>query len=188
MLALAAALAIVVQDHTPLRSAAQSSATELTTLSQGDVLEVRGEHAGYLQVYNYRRERGGFLRSDTVRSLGLTATDAPELLAVLRFLRESRGSEALGISYGAAYLKAVPAQALTAEPLEAIAHMAERLADAAERLCLPDVDQRALEGLKFNEALPERLATATLAARLADLDSAAQVLAESARFTVLHEH
>ena len=31
-------------------------------------------------------------------------------------------------------------------------------ADAAERLCLPDVDQRALEGLKFNEALPERLA------------------------------
>jgi hypothetical protein len=131
MLVLAAALAIVVQDHTPLRSAAQSGATELTSLSQGDVLEVRGENAGYLQVYNYRRERGGFLRSDTVRSLGLTATDAPELLAVLRFLRESRGSEALGISYGAAYLKAVPAQALTAEPLEAIAHMAERLADVA---------------------------------------------------------
>lgn len=61
-------------------------------------------------------------------------------------------------------------------------------ADAAERLCLPDVDQRALEGLKFNEALPERLATATLAARLADLDSAAQVLTEPARFTVVDEH
>jgi hypothetical protein len=131
MLALAAALAIVVQDHTPLRSAAQSGATELTTLSQGDVLEVRGEHAGYLQVYNYRRERGGYLRGDAVRALGLTANDAPELLAVLRFLRETRGSEALGISYGAAYLKAVPPPALTAEPLEAIAHMAERLADAA---------------------------------------------------------
>ncbi|MGH3198454.1 MAG: DEAD/DEAH box helicase [Streptosporangiaceae bacterium] len=57
-------------------------------------------------------------------------------------------------------------------------------ADAAERLCLPDVDQRALAGLKFNEALPERLATATLAARLADLDSAARVLAEPVRFTV----
>src|SRR5580704_9477120 len=129
--AMAAALAIVVQDHTPLRSAAQSGATELTTLSQGDVLEVRGEHAGYLQVYNYRRERGGYLRSDAVRQLGVAANDAPELLAVLRFLRESRGSEALGISYGAAYLKAVPPQALTAEPLEAIARMAERLADAA---------------------------------------------------------
>jgi hypothetical protein len=131
MLALAAALAIVVQDHTPLRSAAQAGATELTTLSQGDVLEVRGEHAGYLQVYNYRRERGGYLRGEAVRQFGVSASDAPELLAVLRFLRETRGSEALGISYGAAYLKAVPPQALTAEPLEAIARMAERLADAA---------------------------------------------------------
>jgi hypothetical protein len=140
MLALAAALAIVVQDHTPLRSAAQSGATELTTLSQGDVLEVRGEHAGYLQVYNYRRERGGFMRSDAVRALALTANDAPELLAVLRFLRESRGSEALGISYGAAYLQAVPPQALTAEPLEAIARMAERLADAASGNGTPGVD------------------------------------------------
>ncbi|HEV2701242.1 MAG TPA: hypothetical protein VGV09_06405 [Steroidobacteraceae bacterium] len=131
ILALAAALAIVVQDHTALRSAPQSTATELTTLWQGDVLEVRGERAGYLRVYNYRRERGGYLRSEAVRPLGLTAGDAPELLAVLRFLRESRGSEALGISYGAAYIKAVPPQALTAEPLESIARMAERLADAA---------------------------------------------------------
>ncbi len=128
---MAAALAIVVADHTPLRSGAQSGATELTTLWQGDVLEIRGERAGYLQVYNYRRERGGYLRSDAVRPLGLTESDAPELLAVLRFLRESRGSEALGISYGAAYLKAVPSAALTAEPLEAIALMAERLADSA---------------------------------------------------------
>jgi ATP-dependent Lhr-like helicase len=58
-------------------------------------------------------------------------------------------------------------------------------ADAAERLCLPDVDQRALAGLKFNEALPERLATATLAARMADLDSAVKVLAEPTRFAVV---
>ena len=131
ILAAAAALAIVVGDHTALRSAAQSGATELTTLWQGDVLEIRGERAGYLQVYNYRRERGGYLRNDAVRPLGLTPTDAPGLLAVLRFLRDSHGSEALGISYGAAYLKAVPSQALTAEPLEAIALMAERLADTA---------------------------------------------------------
>jgi ATP-dependent helicase Lhr and Lhr-like helicase len=59
--------------------------------------------------------------------------------------------------------------------------------DAAERLCLPEVDQRALAGLKFSEALPERLATATLAARLADLDSAARVLTEPARFTVVSD-
>ena len=60
-------------------------------------------------------------------------------------------------------------------------------ADAAERLCLPEVDHRALVGLKFSEALSERLATATLAARLADLDPAARVLAEPARFTVIDE-
>lgn len=57
-------------------------------------------------------------------------------------------------------------------------------ADAGERLCLPDVDPRALAGLKFNEALPERLAEATLATRLADLDSAVRVLGEPLRFTM----
>lgn len=131
MPAIAAALAIVVQDHTALRAGAQSTATELTTLSQGDVLEIRGERAGYLQVYNYRRERGGYLRDDAVRPLSLNEHDAPDLLAVLRFLGETRGSEALGISYGAAYIQAVPAPALTAEPLLTIARMAERLADSA---------------------------------------------------------
>jgi hypothetical protein len=50
---------------------------------------------------------------------------------VLRFLREIPGSEALGISYGAAYLKAAPPRAMTAEPFDAIAQMAERLADQA---------------------------------------------------------
>ncbi|GAA4081331.1 DEAD/DEAH box helicase [Actinomadura miaoliensis] len=55
-------------------------------------------------------------------------------------------------------------------------------ADAADRLCLPDVDERALRGLKFNEALPERLATATLAARLADLDGALTTLNDPVRF------
>ncbi|MDN5748310.1 MAG: DEAD/DEAH box helicase [Pseudonocardia sp.] len=54
--------------------------------------------------------------------------------------------------------------------------------DAAQRLCLPEVDDRALEGLKFSEALPRRLAEATLAARLADLDRAADVLDEPVRF------
>ena len=60
-------------------------------------------------------------------------------------------------------------------------------ADAADRLCLPDVDERALAGLKFNEALPKRLAVATLAARLADLDSALKALGEPVRITVKTE-
>jgi hypothetical protein len=131
ILTLAATLAIVVQDHAALRAAPRSNATELTRLWQGDVLEVRGEHAGYLKVYDYRRERGGYLRGDAARPVELSETAAPELLAVLRFLRESPGFEALGISYGAAYLKAVAPRAITAEPFDAIAQMAERLADQA---------------------------------------------------------
>lgn len=55
-------------------------------------------------------------------------------------------------------------------------------ADAAQGLCLPEVNEKALEGLKFSAALPERLATATLAARLANLDGASRMLAESTRF------
>jgi hypothetical protein len=131
ILALAASLAIVVQDHTSLRAAPRSNAAELTQLWQGDVLEIRGERAGYLKVYDYHRERGGYLKSETVRPVDLTEAAAPALLAVVRFLRDSPGSEALGISYGAAYLKAVPARAMTAEPFDAIARMAERLADEA---------------------------------------------------------
>jgi len=57
-------------------------------------------------------------------------------------------------------------------------------ADATERLCLPDVDDDAVAGLKFSEALPERLAVATLAARLSDLPAAERLLAESVRFTL----
>ncbi|MBU2668299.1 DEAD/DEAH box helicase [Actinoplanes bogorensis] len=58
----------------------------------------------------------------------------------------------------------------------------ELVADAGTRLCLPEVNKKALEGLKFSEALPERLAVATLAARLADLAGAERVLRESTRF------
>jgi ATP-dependent helicase Lhr and Lhr-like helicase len=57
-------------------------------------------------------------------------------------------------------------------------------ADAAQRLCLPNIDDRAVDGLKFSAALPRRLAVATLAARLADLSRAATVLNEPAIFNV----
>jgi ATP-dependent Lhr-like helicase len=58
-------------------------------------------------------------------------------------------------------------------------------ADAATRLCLPEVSRKALDGLKFSAALPERLAMATLAARLADLHGARQIIAESTRFVTV---
>ncbi|MEV7624496.1 DEAD/DEAH box helicase [Actinoplanes sp. NPDC089786] len=56
------------------------------------------------------------------------------------------------------------------------------IADASQRLCLPEVNKKALDGLKFSQALPERLAMATLAARLADLGGARQILVEPSRF------
>lgn len=56
------------------------------------------------------------------------------------------------------------------------------LADADSRLCLPAVDDKALDGLKFSAALPRHLAEATLAQRLADLDGARTALGEQHRF------
>jgi hypothetical protein len=131
LLALAASFAIVAQDGSALRVAPRATAPQVTALWQGEVVEVRGEHGDYLKVWEHQRERGGYLKRNTVRGIGLSESDAPELLAVLRFLRDRPGSEALGISYAAAYLKAAPARALSAEAFDAIARMAERLADAA---------------------------------------------------------
>ncbi len=58
----------------------------------------------------------------------------------------------------------------------------EAVTDAAGHLCLPEIDARAVKGLKFAEALPPRLAEATLAARFADLGGAGTVLDEPVRF------
>ncbi|CAM5669739.1 hypothetical protein [Streptomyces coeruleorubidus] len=58
--------------------------------------------------------------------------------------------------------------------------------EATLRLCLPEVDERAVRGLKFSEALPARLAEATLAARSADEGGARAVLTEPVRLTTLN--
>jgi len=52
-----------------------------------------------------------------------------------------------------------------------------------ERLCLPTVESKALDGLKFSDALPRHLAETTLAQRLADIEGARLVLAEPQRFS-----
>ena len=131
MLAALALVAIVTQDQAPLRAAPRESAQQQVVLWQGDSLEVRGEKQGYLQVYDYRRERAGYIRASQVRAHELKPTDAPELLSVVRFLRDTPGAEALGISYAAAYLKAAPADAIGAEPFDALGTMADRLARRA---------------------------------------------------------
>lgn len=132
-LALAGTLAVVTQDHTGLRAAASDSAAQQAQLWQGDVLEVRGRRLDHLQVWDHRRERGGYVRATQVQPLATTPKQAPQLLALLRFLRDQPGQEALGIAYAAAYLKAVPAAELDAEPFVALGQMAERLARRASR-------------------------------------------------------
>lgn len=82
-------------------------------------------------MYDHRRERAGYIRAAQVRRVSLAPAEAPELLSVVRFLRDTPGADSLGISYVAAYLKAAPAAAITAEPFDALGGMAERLARRA---------------------------------------------------------
>ncbi|MEU8678129.1 DEAD/DEAH box helicase [Streptomyces sp. NPDC048560] len=60
---------------------------------------------------------------------------------------------------------------------------ASHTSDAAQRLVLPEIDDKALRGLKFSEALPPRLARTTVAQRLAATERAASVLSEPVRFS-----
>lgn len=138
MLAAAATmLAIVTQDQAALRAAPSATAAPHAQLWQGDLLEVRGQRLDHLQVYDYRRERAGYIRASQVRTVDLTEAEAPQLLAVLRFVRDTPGAEALGIAYAAAYLKAVPAGQITAEPFDALGVLAERLARRAAAQAAP---------------------------------------------------
>lgn len=140
--------AIVVRDQAPLRAAPRDSAREQAALWQGEIVEVRAERLDYLQVYDYRRERGGFVRASQVRRLG--TGEAPDLLALLRFLRETPGAEALGIGLAMAYVQAAPAATLQgpagAEALDALGGFADRLA------------QRASSGAESSKALEAKIA------------------------------
>ena len=119
---------LVVQDALPLRSGAASGGMPLATLAPGELLEVRGERRDYLQVWDLARGRGGYVCAGAVRTLALTPDEAPELLALVRFLRDRSGSESLGLGVAAAYLKAAPAGTITAAAFDAMGTMAERLA------------------------------------------------------------
>lgn len=124
-------LAIVAQDGVDLLAQARTSAARHAVLWRGESLEVRGHAMDYLQVYDHRIERAGFVRLSQVRIVSLKPDAAPDLLAVVRFLRDLPGSESLGIAYTAAYLRAAPATAINAEPFAALGTMAQSLAQRA---------------------------------------------------------
>lgn len=131
MLTALTVIALVAQDQTSLRAAPRDSAIQQAVLWQGDSLEIRGEKGDFLQVYDHRRERSGYIRANQVRIQSLQPENAGELLTVLRFLRDAPGHEALGIAYAAAYLKAAPAASIDAEAFDALGTLAERLARRA---------------------------------------------------------
>jgi hypothetical protein len=133
--AMSKSAAIVIADQASLRAAPRDSAQQQAQLWQGELVEVRGERMDYLQVYDHKRERGGFVRANQLRRTALSAAEAPELLALVRFVRDTPGSEALGIGLVAAYLEAAPAEMLRGndgiEALDALGTMADRLAHRA---------------------------------------------------------
>jgi hypothetical protein len=124
-------MAIVGQDQVSLHSAPRDSSPKQAVLWQGDVLEVRGEKQGYIQVYDHRRERAGYVRAWQVRRYSVEPATAPDLLAVVRFLRDAPGSEALGIAHAAMFLSAADAKDIGPEIFDALGTMADRLARRA---------------------------------------------------------
>ena len=164
--------AIITQNPVALRSAPRDSATQQAMLWQGEVVEVRGVRMDYLQVYDYKRERTGYIRADQVRLTKFEHSEAPELLSVIRFIHDTPGAEALGIGFAAAYIKAAPAEEINgkngAEVLESIGHFADRLArrasstatlsKSAETALSAQLDVAAQYGVKFKSyAMADRI-------------------------------
>ena len=124
-------VALVADDPAVLRNAPRDDAPAQATLWRGDWLEVRGETAGFLRVYDHRHERPGYIRPTIVRVHRVEPASTPELAAVVRFLRDANGGESLGIGYAALALRAAPAGTDNSEILAAIGTMADRLARRA---------------------------------------------------------
>ena len=129
--------ALVVQDNVAMRAAAKDSSPAQAQLWRGEALEIRGERPDHFQVYDYRRERGGFVRKAALLPLNGPAAQPEALLAALRVVRQQPGAESLGLGLAAAYVQAAGAAQMNgvdgAEALDAMGTLAERLADRASR-------------------------------------------------------
>lgn len=142
---------LVVQDGASLRAAARDSSPQQAQLVRGEALEVRAERLDWLQVWDYRRERGGYLR----KSQGLlVAGDTTTLLAQLRLTLPQDGGEGLGLALAAAYIQAATPAELAGpaggEVLDALGRLGERIAanTGPKRAGLLDVAAR--YGLHFD--------------------------------------
>ncbi len=124
----ASSFALVINEQSALRAAPRDSALQQTTLYQGDMVELRGAKLDYLQVYDYRRERAGYVKAQALRKLELDPEHAQENRHIWQYLRDTPGAESLGIAYLAAYLKSAPASDIDAGVFDALGSFAERVA------------------------------------------------------------
>lgn len=126
---------LIMQANTSLKSAPKDSARTLAVLWQGEWVEVRDERMDYLEVYDHKRERAGFVKVTHLRQSKFHQSETKEFLTLVRYLRDNRGSNSLGISLASAYLKAASVKEMNApegaEVLHAIGTFADRIAGKA---------------------------------------------------------
>ena len=152
---------LVVQDS-PLRGAPRDTASLQAQMGRGEALEIRAERGDHWQVWDYRRERGGWMRKGQVLLVPRGDGASAELLAQLRLSRQQWGTEGLGLGLAAAYVQvATPAEMAGpggAEALDAMGTFAERIAEraslpaakTAEGQLAAQIDVAARYGLKFD--------------------------------------
>lgn len=153
----------LVSQDSPLRGAPRDTASLQAQMGRGEALEIRGERGDHWQVWDYRRERGGWLRKGQVLLVPRGEGAAAELLAQLRLARQQFGTEGLGLGLAAAYVQtATPAEFAGpggAEVLDTMGTFAERIADRAslpaakptEGQLAAQMDVAARYGLKFEQ-------------------------------------
>lgn len=125
----------LVSQDAPLRGAPRDTGSPQAAMGRGEALEIRAERGDHWQVWDYRRERGGWLRKSQVLLLPRGDGATAELLAQLRLTRQQFGTEGLGLGLAAAYVQAATPAELAgpggAEALDAMGSFAERIADRA---------------------------------------------------------
>jgi len=144
------ATALVLQDGAPLRAAAKDSAPVQAGLVRGDAVELRGERLDYWQVWDYRRERGGFLKKSQAL---LLSSDAPTLLTQLRLTLPQEGNEGLALALAVAYIQAAGSKELAsetgAEVLDALGQVGQRIAANTTPRRAALLDLAARYGVRF---------------------------------------
>jgi hypothetical protein len=153
----------LVSQDAPMRGAPRDSASLQAQMGRGEALEIRGERGDHWQVWDYRRERGGWLRKSGVLLLPRGEGASGELLSQLRLARQQWGTEGLGLGLAAAYIQvATPAELAGpagADVMDAMGSFAERIADRAslpaakpgEGQLAAQLDVAARYGLRFDQ-------------------------------------